>query len=114
MRGATVTLEMENVSDLKENRISELSSAFQDELQRQGVKISPKDGNAKIRLAISRNASAYLGIARLERNESSEIFLESFGQPAQGFSLQESEGLTLRRELIFFSDQPILDLLFPR
>jgi hypothetical protein len=112
IRGASVTLDLENVSDLNEKRILDLSLAFQDEMRRRGVKILPKNGDLKIRVTISRNALEYLGIARLERQDSAETFLVSLGQSAEGFGLQQSTGLTLRRELIFSSAQLILDLIF--
>ena len=113
IKGASVTLDWENVSDLNEKKILDLSLAFQDEMRRRGVKILSKNGNLKIRVTISRNASEYLGIARLERKDSSETLLEHLGQSAEGFGLQQHSGLTLRRELIFSSAQPILDMILP-
>ena len=111
-KGASVTLELDNVTDLSEKKILDLSLAFQDELRRRGVKILPKNGNLKIRVTISRNVSEYMGIVRLEGQESSETFLEFLGQSADGFGLQQSTSLMLKRELIFSSAQPILDLIF--
>jgi hypothetical protein len=113
LKGATTTLERENISDLGEKRFSALSLAFQDEMQHRGVKLLPSNGNVKVHLTISNNASEFLGVARIERNDSPEVFIEPLGQSSETIPRLDNEGLTLRRELILSSEQPILDLVFP-
>jgi hypothetical protein len=111
-RGVTVTLSIENRSDLREKQISDLEGAFENELRGRGVKILPQSGTAKVILTFSRNMSGYLAILQLRRGEASETWIEELGRSPGAYGLPFSAGLRLQRELIFTSDLPILDLVF--
>jgi hypothetical protein len=110
--GASVTIEIENRSGLREKEVLDLRSAFEDELRRRGVRILPQSGAANGTLTISENASSYVGILQLRRGEASETWIEAWEHLPRAYGFQPNAGLTLQRELVFVSDQPILDLVF--
>jgi hypothetical protein len=111
-RGASVTIEVENRSGLREKEVSDLRNIFEDELRRRGVKILTLSEAASVILTFSENTSGYLGILRFRRGEASETWIEALGRSQKAYGFQPNAGLTLQRELIFASDQPILDLIF--
>jgi len=113
MHGATVEIREENRSSLQESHVAELGRAFRDELSRQNVKTSQQGGTVKILLTFSENASGYLGVVRLQHGTDSQDFIQVLGKAADDGVLQQSAGLTLRRELLLTSEQPILDAMFP-
>jgi hypothetical protein len=111
-RGASASIEKENRSGLTEKAVSVLCSAFEDELRLRGVKILPQTAPTRIFLTFSENPSGYLAIVRLRRGEVSESWIEALGNPQGAATLPGNAGLTLQRELVFTSVQPILDLVF--
>jgi hypothetical protein len=113
MHGATVEIREENRSSLQESHVTELGRAFRDELNRHNVKTSQQGATAKILLTFSENASGYLGVVRLQRATDSQDLIQALGKAADDGVLQQGAGLTLRRELLLASEQPILDAIFP-
>jgi len=111
-KSAIASFELENRSDLTEKEVSVLSSAFEDELRLGGVKILPQSAATRILLTFSENSTGYLAIVRLRRGEITESWIEELGNPHGAYNLVGKAGLTLQRELVFASDQPILDLVF--
>jgi hypothetical protein len=111
-RGASITIEMENRSWLTEKEVSALRSAFEDELRLRGVKILSQSSAGRIFQTFSDNPAGYLATVRLRRGEVSESWIEALGHPQGAYAFPGNAGLTMQRELVFASDQPILDLVF--
>lgn len=112
-RGAAVEVKEENKSSLRESQVTELEKAFVEELRRSGAKIVQQGVQTKITLTLSENASGYLGVVRLQHGGDSQDVIQLLGRALEEAGIQQSVRMTLRRELLNSSEQPILDVVFP-
>ena len=110
LQGSTVSCANRNLALLSEDNYLALINAFQDELQRRGVKISPQHATAKIVLTISKRVTDYLGVVQILRGEETETILEPFGRVSDASVVASVLSLQLRKEFLFDQDQPILDI----
>jgi hypothetical protein len=110
--GHPVTFEFQNHSTLRGTPLSDLSTVFQGELQRRGTKIVPGKSSISIVLILAENPTAYLGVAVVRRGGTPETFMESFGPAGGSSSSEPSFTSVLRREPLFSTQEPILDVAF--
>lgn len=114
LHGVAATCEVKNSSTLQGKEFSNLSTVFQEELQRRGAKILPGDAAASVVLTVTENSTAYMGIVQIRRKESPESFMEILG-PIEGAPVAElTYSLVLHKEFLFSQDVPILDVLLDR
>jgi len=112
LHGAQVTYDAQNRSSLNPTEFASVSAAFEDELQRQGVKVVTADSGTPVLVTVTQSPTQYLAVAQIQRKENPETLLETLGsvkgltEPASSFSLE------LHRELLFSQDTPILDVFF--
>jgi hypothetical protein len=111
VRGGTVTFEVRNRSSLGAPEASSVEAAFQDELQRGGVKILAQPTGREVVLTISGNLTDYLGTAQVLREGHVETFIESLGHLADAPSGQTHAAFALEKEFLFGQDVPMLDVL---
>jgi hypothetical protein len=114
LHGASVTCEERNLSSLRGNEFSDLSAAFQEELQQRGAKILPADAAGSVVLTVTENVSSYLGIVQIRRKENSDTVMEPLG-PIEGAPVTELlYSLALHKEFLFVQDSPIVDVVLDR
>jgi len=112
IHAASATCEFHNLSSLQKTDFANLSAAFQEELQRRGVKILAADADLKLVVSVTQNPTMYLGVVQIQRKENTETVIETIAQvdgpgaPGPPFSL------TLHREFLFSQNSPILDVVF--
>lgn len=112
IRGNSVTLELRNLSSLEGTEFSSVSAAFQDELQRRGVKTVPADASLALAVNVTQSPTEYIGVVQIQRKDNPETFLENLG-PVRGLTESAApSSLELHRELLFVQDTPILDVIF--
>jgi hypothetical protein len=114
IHGLPVTFDLHNNSALNAPSLASLSAAFQDELGQRGVKVLPTGGGAAIVLTLSQTLTEYLGVAQTQKGDSSETVIEALGFVEGAPASEPSFGYSLRRELLFAQDSPILDVLLSR
>jgi len=112
-RGGSVTLEQKNYSQLGDEQISRLGTAFQDELRLRGVQISEHEPASKLVLTISENITGLFAVVELQRGADSEILVEPLGKVSGGKEFPANASVTLHRELLLEEDDPVLDVLLP-
>jgi len=88
-----------------------VSTAFQEELQRRGVKILTADAAASLVLSITQNPTEYIGVVQIRRKENTETVMETIGLVKGPAAPESSFSLSLHRELLFLQDTPILDVV---
>lgn len=114
LHGASVTCEVRNLSSLRGREFSDLSAAFQEELQQRGAKVLPADAAGSVVLTVTENVSSYLGIVQIRRKENSETVMEPLG-PIEGAPITEHlYSLVLHKEFLFVQDSPIVDVVLDR
>lgn len=112
LRGGSVTCEMQNGSSLGTAEFANVSSAFQDELQRHGIKVVTSEAGVSISMTVTQSPTEYIGVAQIVRKENPQTLLETLGpvtgpaDPAPTFNLE------LHRVLLFSRDAPTLDVVF--
>lgn len=109
-RGSVVSIKEQNRSGLRDAKQTELFKVFADELRRNGIGIAVQEGEASITFTISENNSGYVGVAQVRRGEASQELVQFLGR-----SLEETKGpqnwrVTLKREFLFSSQEPMLDV----
>jgi hypothetical protein len=111
LHGMSVTYEVRNLSSLRGKEFSNLSAAFQEELQQHGAKVLPADAAASVVLTVTENTSSYLGIVQIRRKENSDTIMEPLG-PMEGAPVAElMYKLVLHKEFLFSRDAPMVDVL---
>jgi hypothetical protein len=111
LHGVAATCEVKNSSTLQGKEFSNLSTVFQEELQRRGAKILPGDAAASVVLTVTENSTAYMGIVQIRRKESPESFMEILG-PIEGAPVAElTYSLVLHKEFLFSQDVPMVDVV---
>jgi hypothetical protein len=114
LHAVAVTCEVQNSSSLQGKEFSNLSTVFQEELQRRGAKILPGDAAVSVVLTVTENSTVYMGIVQIRRKEGPETFMEALG-PIEGAPIAElMYSLVLHKEFLFAQDAPILDVLLDR
>jgi hypothetical protein len=111
LHGALVRCEQRNLSFLKETDFLILGAAFQDELQHQGVKISPKESGIELVLTVTGNPTGYTGVAQIRREGNVEIFFEGLGRLADASTEESRAGFALEKAFLFAQDGPIVDVV---
>jgi len=108
------TCEFQNHSTLSAALFSELSAAFQEELQRQETGTPPNKPTVPVLLSITQNLTEYLGIVRILKGDSSETLIASWAFVEGSSSTEPASVFSLRKELLFSQKSPILDVVFER
>jgi hypothetical protein len=111
IHGSSVSLEFRNMSSLGSAEFASVSVAFQEELQRRGVKIVPTDAAARLVVSVTQNPTAYIGVVQIQRKETTETVIEAIGLVKGPVASEPSFSLMLHRELLFSQDGPILDVV---
>ena len=109
VHGSSVTLEFRNLSSLRSAEFANVSAAFQEELQRRGVKILPTDAAASLTVSVTQNPTEYIGVVQIQRKESVETVMDTIGLVKGPGAPEPAFRLVLHKELLFSSDGPILD-----
>jgi hypothetical protein len=108
---SSVSLEFRNISSLGSAEFASVATAFQEELQRRGVKILPADAVASLVVSVTQNPTEYICVVQIQRKENRETVMETIG-PVKGPAAPEPAfSLTLHKELLFSQDSPILDVV---
>jgi hypothetical protein len=111
IHGSSVSLEFRNLSSLGNAEFAGISTAFQEEFQRRGVKIQAESAAVALIVSITQNTTEYLGVVRIQRRDNSETVIETIG-PVQGPAApQLAFNYTLHRKLLFSQDNPIVDVV---
>jgi hypothetical protein len=111
VHGGSVNCEERNISSLKDGEFSEVVTAFQDELQRRGVKIIAAGAGAKVTLTVSGNVTSYLGVAKIERGGSEEIVFEALGRVIDAAPGEAASTVVLHKEFLFAQETPMVDVV---
>jgi hypothetical protein len=111
IHGFSVSLEFRNKSSLGSAEFASVSAAFQEELQRRGVKILPADAAASLVVSVTQNPTEYIGVVQIQRKEAPEAVIETIGLVKGPMAPEPAFSLTLHRELLFSQDSPILDVV---
>lgn len=110
LQGTAASCEGRNLAALNEAHYSAFLNAFEEELQRRGIKVLPQHSTAKIALTLSKRLTDYLGIVQIVRGENIETIVQSFGRIADAKLGISALPLQLHRDFLFDQDQPILDI----
>jgi hypothetical protein len=108
---SSVSLEFRNISSLGSAEFASVSAAFQEELQRRGVKILAADAAANLVVSVTQNPTEYIGVVQIQRKENTETVMETIGLVKGPAAPEPAFSLTLHRELLFSQDDPILDVV---
>jgi hypothetical protein len=108
---SSVSLEFRNISSLGSAEFASVSAAFQEELQRRGVKILAADAVANLVVSVTQNPTEYICVVQIQRKENIETVMETIGLVKGPPAPEPSFSLTLHRELLFSQDSPILDVV---
>jgi hypothetical protein len=108
---SSVSLEFRNFSSLGSAEFASVSAAFQEELQRRGVKILTADAVASLVISVTQNPTEYIGVVQIQRKENIETVMETIGLVKGPAAPEPAFNLTLHRELLFSQDSPILDVV---
>ncbi len=111
VHGSSVTLEFRNLSSLRSAEFASVSAAFQEELQRRGVKILPADAAVNLVVSFTQNPTEYIGVVQIQRKESIETVMDTIGLVRGAGVPEPAFSLVLHKELLFSSDSPILDVV---
>jgi hypothetical protein len=111
IHGSSVKLEFRNLSSLRSAEFASVSAAFQEELQRRGVKILPADAAASLVVSVTQNPTEYIGVVQIQRKESTETVMDTIGLVKGPGVPEPAFSLVLHKELLFSSDNPILDVV---
>jgi hypothetical protein len=111
LRGASVNCQIRNLSPLQTAEFASLSAAFQDELQKHGVRIVSGDAAATLVLTVTEDPTEYVGVVQIQRKENTETLIESLGL-VRGLAAPEPVfKFTLHKEPLFSQDSPMVDVV---
>jgi hypothetical protein len=111
IHGSSVRLEFRNLSSLRSAEFASVSAAFQEELQRRGVKILAEDAAASLVVSVTQNPTEYIGVVQIQRKETTETVMDTIGLVKGPGVNEPAFNLVLHKELLFSSDSPILDVV---
>jgi hypothetical protein len=111
IHGTSVRLEFRNLSSLRSAEFASVSAAFQEELQRRGVKILEEDAAASLVVSVTQNPTEYIGVVQIQRKEIIETVMDTIGLVKGPGVPEPAFSLVLHKELLFSSDSPILDVV---
>src|SRR5690348_11562583 len=110
MHGVSVTCDFRNISTLQGTEFAKLTAAFEEELQRRGVRIVATTSAVNLVVSVSQDPTEYLAVVQIQRKESTETVIERIG-PVNGPAAPEPAfRLTLHREFLFSQEGPLLDV----
>jgi hypothetical protein len=110
LAGKSIICLHQNLSSMAEAEFEGVANAFDSELQQHDVKVSSQAADASVRLTISRNSTALVGIVEVKIGEDSRTFIEPI-RDVTGIGLRiPSNTLRLRSEFLIDRDQPVLDI----
>lgn len=112
IHATSVTCDFRNLSTLRTVQFANLSAAFQEELQRRGVKILPADASVNLVISVTQDPAEYIGVVQIQRKENTETVMETIGTVNGPAAPEPTFSLTLHREFLFSQDNPILDVVF--
>ena len=112
LRGGAVTCETQNRSSIGAAEFASVSSAFQDELQRRGVRVVTSDAGMSLSMTVTQNPTEYIGVAQIVRKDDAQTLLETLGPATGPANPAPTFNLELRREPLFSQGRPILDVFF--
>ncbi|MHB8502038.1 MAG: hypothetical protein ACYDCG_15365 [Candidatus Acidiferrales bacterium] len=111
IHATSVTCDFRNLSSLRTAEFANLSAAFQEELQRRGVKIFPADAAVKLVVSVTQDPVEYIGVVQIQRKENTETVMEAIGAVNGPAAPEPAFSLTLHREFLFSQESPILDVV---
>lgn len=112
IHGSSVSLEFRNISSLGSTEFASFSTAFQEELERRGVKIVLADAVVSLVVSVTQNPTEYIGVVQIQRKENTETVMGPIRLVDAPAAPEPAFGLTLHREFLFSQDTPILDVAF--
>jgi hypothetical protein len=113
-RRATVSLELQNLTQMPGAQWSSFRKLLQDELRKAGVETAgvgtqPESGiPARLRITLSENPRSLLLVAEVFSGDNRQIAMLPWGLPARA---QQKPRITLTQKLLLTQAEPILDLL---
>jgi hypothetical protein len=112
IHATSVQCEFGNLSTLRAGAYASLATAFEEELQRRGIKIVQSDAAVRLVVSVTQDPTDFIGVVQIQRKGNSETVMETIG-PVNGPPAPEPAfNLTLRREFLFSQDGPIVDMVF--
>ena len=111
IRGSSATWQTRNLSSLTVSDFSAFSSAFEDELQKLGVKFVAADAALSLSLTVTENPTEYLAVLQIQHRDRTETVIEKIGLMKSAGSPQLASAYTLRRQLLFSQDSPMVDVV---
>jgi hypothetical protein len=116
-RRATVSLELQNLTQMPGAQWSSFRKLLQDELGKAGVETAgagtqPESGQSsspsRVRITLSENARGLLLVAEVFTGDNRQIAMLPWGLPARA---QSKPRITLAQKLFWTAPEPILDML---
>lgn len=105
-----VTCEFRNISSLPSTAFAKLTAAFEEELQRGGVRIVATNSALNLVVSVSQDPTEYLAVVQIQRKESTETVIEKVGPVNGSVASEPAFHLTLHREFLFSWEKPFLDV----
>ncbi|HYL61444.1 MAG TPA: hypothetical protein VE077_02405 [Candidatus Methylomirabilis sp.] len=112
LRGAYASCQVRNLSMLGSTELAAFSSAFQDELQKRGVRIATGEAPVSLVVTVTQNPTEYISVVQIRGKESAETVMGTLGSVSNRAPQDMAFSYTLRKELLFSQDRPILDVVF--
>jgi hypothetical protein len=110
LRGGGATFAERNLSSLGSPEFSSVELAFQDELQRGGVKILRSVAGTEVTLTISGNLTDYVAAAQVLREGHKETFIENLGPRTDAPSGEARATFALEKEFLFGQEEAMVDV----
>jgi len=112
IRATSVQCEFRNYSTLQAGAYASLATAFEEELQRRGIKIVHSDAAVELVVSVTQDPMEYIGVVQIQRRGNSETVMETIGPVSGPPTPEPAFHLTLHREFLFSQDNPIVDVVF--
>lgn len=110
IRGTTTSCEIRNLSHLGNAEFSAFSSAFQDELQRRGIRISTAEPPVSLVVTVTQTPTEYIAVAQIQRKQDTETVMQTLGKVGSGADPHAVSNAAVRKDLLFSQDEPIFDV----
>lgn len=112
VRGETTNCQVRSLAHLDSAQLAAFSSAFEDELQKRGVKIASGGAQVSLTVTITRDAAGYIGVVQVEGREAREPLIMALGPVGDAAPLDTTFSYSLHKELLFSQDRPLVDVVF--
>jgi hypothetical protein len=112
IHSTSVQCEFRNYSTLRAGAFASLATAFEEELQRRGIKIVQSEAAVELVVTVTQDPTEYIGVVQIQRRGNSETIMETIGPVSGPPAPAPAFNLTLRREFLFSQNDPIVDVVF--